>query len=196
MGILSLLFSVSLFASTDHEGILGDNFYEIDKGNYYRSAQLTDKKLEKYVKKYGIKTLINLRGISKKKWYKKQVAMVEKLGIVQYDIKMSAKRLPHRDDLLELLHLFENVERPFLVHCQGGADRTGEASAIYQMLYMNKSKKESLKMLTLKYHHLEWRMPAKRYFIKKLWQGVDWAFDSYDPCSNEWKHYDRERYCN
>mgnify|MGYP000055958669 CR=1 FL=1 len=54
---------------------------------------------------------------------------------------------------------------------------------------------EALKMLTFKYHHLSWRMPAKRYFIDELWQGVDWAIESYKPCDTDWKHYKRNEFC-
>jgi protein tyrosine/serine phosphatase len=195
MKILSvILVFITLSLGAEEEGVLGDNFHEIDPGKYYRSAQLSAKSMQKYIDRHGIKTVINLRGAKDADWYREQVKVIESNGISQFDIGMSARRLPHRDDLLALLELFENVERPILVHCQGGADRTGEASALYQMLYMGKSKEESLKMLTLKYHHLAWRMPAKRYFIKDLWQGVDWAISDYRPCETDWKHYKRHEY--
>lgn len=190
--MLVLCFSINLQA--EQEGVLGDNFHTIDSGKYYRSAQLSGKSMQKYIDRHGIKTVINLRGAKDAKWYHEQKEVIERNGITQYDIGMSARRLPHREDLLALLELFEKAERPMLIHCQGGADRTGEASALYQMLYMNKTKEEALKMLTLKYHHLSWRMPAKRYFIKDLWQGVDWAIHSYRPCESDWKHYDKEEY--
>lgn len=194
--LLILFLSFPLLSANQHEGVLGDNFHEIDNSLYFRSAQLSSKSLKKYVTKHKIKTVINLRGVSSKEWYKKQIQAVRELGIVQHDIGMSARRLPHREDLLKLLDLFENVERPILVHCQGGADRTGEASAIYQMLYMAKTKEEALKMLRFKYHHLAWRMPAKRYFIDEIWNGVDWALNDYRPCESSWKYYDREKFCN
>lgn len=176
-------------------GILGDNFHEIDDGRYYRSAQLSTRSMEKYVNRHGIKTVINLRGVSSKSWYQKEKDLLRRMNVEMIDIGMSARRLPHRDDLLKLLEAFENAERPILVHCQGGADRTGEASAIYQMLYMGKSKEEALKMLRIKYHHLSWRMPAKKYFIKNIWQGVEWIQENYYPCENDWKYYNKEKFC-
>ena len=92
---------------------------------------------------------------------------------------MSAGRLPHREDLLKLLDIFETAPRPILIHCHGGADRTGEASAIYKLEYMAKTKKQALRQLTLWYMHLKPRFPAKRYFIKDLYQGKDWVKSDY-----------------
>ncbi|MEE6250658.1 MAG: dual specificity protein phosphatase family protein [Bdellovibrionota bacterium] len=187
----ALVFTLNLFA-----GILGDNFHEIDEARYYRSAQLSAKKLEKYVEKYGIKTVINLRGESEKKWFQEEKEILHKMNVDLHSIRMSARRLPHREDLLSLIELFESAERPILVHCQGGADRTGEASALYQMLYMGKSKEQALKMLRFKYHHISWRHPAKRYFIKEIWQGKEWLVGNYYPCENaDWKYYNREEFC-
>lgn len=168
---------------------VGCNLHEIDEGKYFRSAQLSGEELESVIKEHGIKTVINLRGAKDVDWYREEAAVTERMGVTLISIGMSAKRLPHREDLIKLLDAFKTAERPMLIHCQGGADRTGEASAIYQMLYMGKTKKEALKMLTPKYFHIKKRMPAKRYFIKELWQGEDWAYNEYDPCSGEFKYY-------
>lgn len=167
------------------------NFHEVDAGQYYRSAQLKGHEIQRAIDELGIKTIINLRGGNRDdEWYQDERAVAEANGVKLIDIGMSAKRLPHREDLIKLLDSFETAERPLLVHCQGGADRTGEASAIYQMLYMGKSKEEALKMLTIKYLHLKKRMPAKRYFIDELWQGEDWARHEYDPCHSDYRYYD------
>lgn len=166
------------------------NFHEIDKGKYYRSAQLTGPEFSYAIEELGIKTIINLRGENKhRSWYQDEVATAQRYNVALINIGMSATRLPHKKDIQKLLEAFKTAERPLLIHCQGGADRTGEASAIYQMLYMKKSKSDALKMLTLKYFHIEKKMPAKRYFIKDLWQGASWALNDYDPCSGKYKYY-------
>lgn len=165
------------------------NFHEIDKDKFFRSEQLSGKEFEKMIRKHGIKTIINLRGESDSDWYKEEISAAQKHNVTHISIGMSAKRLPHKKDLIKLLESFESAVRPILIHCQGGADRTGEASAIYQMLYMGKSKDEALKMLTIRYFHLKERMPAKRYFIKDLWNGVEWVYNEYEPCKGEYKYY-------
>jgi protein tyrosine/serine phosphatase len=166
------------------------NLHEIDPGKFFRSEQMSGPELEKTINKFGIRTVINLRGESTEKWFQEEAEVVQRLGVVHVNIPMSAGRLPHRQDLIELLEAYRHAPLPILIHCQGGADRSGEAAAIYQMIYMGKSKSEALQMLTPKYFHFEAKKPAKRYFIKEVWQGETWAYNDYDPCSGEYKFYD------
>lgn len=169
------------------------NFHEVDKDKFYRAGQLNEKELKEIISKHKIKTIINLRGEAQNSdWYEVEERLSTDNNINLVNIHMSAKYIPHKDNLIKLLDTFETAERPILIHCKAGADRTGEASAIYQMEYMGKSKKNSLKMLTPKYHHISIFKPAKRYFIKKLWKGVEWARTSYDPCVDKYRYYKKE----
>ena len=169
------------------------NLHIVDEGQLYRSGQMTQEELTKAVDTLGIKTIINLRGSAPdKEWYRKEKKAAQRLGVEHIDIRMSAKRLPHRDDLLELLKAFQSAERPILIHCQGGADRTGEASALYKMIYMGESKEVALKQLNLfGYGHVKQRFPAKRYFIKHVWQGEEWMLENYKPCQADYLFYDK-----
>ncbi len=193
----TMTFALSAFATDFHptaieaQAILGDNFYEVQAGQLYRSAQMSTVSFEKYIQKYGIKTVINLRGASPgEPWYEQEADLMKQLNVLHINIPMSAKRLPHRQDLLTLLDAFQNAPRPILIHCKEGADRTGEASALWQMLYMGKSKEQAMSMLSPKYGHFASLMPAKDYFIQTVWQGLDWAYQSYNPCSGQYKYYD------
>jgi protein tyrosine/serine phosphatase len=171
---------------------LGANFYEIDPGQYYRSAQLSSAQLENYIKQYKIQTVINLRGENRgEAWYQAEEETTNRLNVGLINIGMSANRLPHREDLIKLLEAFKDAPRPLLVHCQAGADRTGEASALYQMIYMGKPKVEAMKMLNIRYGHIASAKPAKDYFIQSVWAGVDWAYQSYQPCAGQYQYYDK-----
>ncbi len=176
--------------------LISCNFHEVDPGKLYRSNQLTGKQFSKAIEKLGIKTIINLRGESPtKEWYQEESQVAEEYGVELINIKMRASHIPTKENLIKLLESFESAERPILIHCQAGADRTGEATAIYQMEYMGKSKKEALKMLTPRYLHLKKKYPAKRYFFKR-YEGVEWAYNEYDPCSDEWEMFPKDLYCN
>lgn len=165
-------------------------YYEVDTAKVFRSAQPSADNI-KEAANAGIKTVINLRGPNPgHTWYDAEKEATTKAGILQIDIPMSADRLPHRRDLIKLLDAFKTVPRPMLIHCMAGVDRTGEASAIYQMLYMGKSREEALKMLSSEFMHYEVNKPAKIYFIRDVWQGEEWARNEYDPCSGKYKHYD------
>ncbi len=188
-----LLFSLIFFVAAQAQSAY--NFHEIDPGKFYRSEQLNMRDFEKYLKKYGFKTIVNLRG-PRFKDYEAQKYMAEQYGAKYYTISHSAKTIPTRENLLALLDAFETGERPIYVHCKGGADRTGEASALYQLLYMHKTMKQALKMLTVKYLHFKMFYPAKTYFIKKVWGGLDWAVNEYEPCSGQYKYFDVAANCS
>lgn len=174
----------------------GKNFHEVVPGEFYRSAQLTGKEFEAAIKDHGIKTIINLRGEKPgSDWFENEVAAAEKHGVQLVSIGMRASRIPHRQDLIKLLDVYANAPRPILVHCQGGADRTGEATAIYAMEYMGWSRKRALKMLTLKYYHFRVFTPAKSYFIRNVYNGETWARTEYDPCAADYKYYDKSKLC-
>ncbi|MBU1007722.1 tyrosine-protein phosphatase [Candidatus Dependentiae bacterium] len=156
-----------------------DKFYEIDKNKLFRSKQLSPRKLASYIKRFNIKTIINLRGENPHEaWWRREQKIVSQLGINFYNIAMSARRLPYKKDLLLLLHLYNHAPRPILIHCNGGADRTGEAAALWMLDQQNKSKKEALKQLTFRYGHVSWRNKKKRQFIK-MWLGRSWAQSQY-----------------
>lgn len=171
------------------------NFHEIDPGKYYRSAQLSKAEFKKYIEQYGIRTVINLRGAEpKEKWYKDEMAITKELGVEHYDIAMDAFTIPTRENLIQLLDLYQEVPRPILLHCKKGKDRTGEASAVYVQEYMGASKKESLQMLTKKYNYTRWIAPAKHYFIDDVYKGEQWAREEYDPCKQQYS-YEGKKAC-
>jgi hypothetical protein len=61
LSAIAVFLFVRVFAYTSIFRI-SKNFYEIDPGKYYRSAQLTKFELEDVVKRHGIKTVISVRG--------------------------------------------------------------------------------------------------------------------------------------
>jgi protein tyrosine/serine phosphatase len=174
---------------------LSKNFHVVQENALYRSAQLDREELEQAIDHFHIKTVINLRGERPgQKWYDDEADVAAGHGVELINIGMSPDRLPHRDDLIKLLDAFKTAERPILIHCQAGADRTGEAVAIYQMEYMGKSRENALKSLTPKYNHYSLVKPAKRYFIKR-WVSEHWARNVYDPCVQEYSYYDQAANC-
>ncbi len=172
------------------------NIHTVEEGQLYRSATLKPNALENLIQKKDIKTIINLRGESSSEWYQKEVEVVQKTGITLENIQMRASRLPLRKDLLKLIELFETAERPILIHCQAGADRTGEAAAMWVIDQMDGDQEDGLEQLTLKYKHLRWAKPAKSYFIKNIYQNSKWALENYFPCQSEWSYFDKEELCS
>ncbi len=157
-----------------------NNFHCVEKGKLYRSAQMSHKTLRWYIKKYGIKTVINLRGIHPgKRWWRLERFTVLNGGAHYFNISMHAGQLTKKEDLKKLLSIYQSAKGPILIHCQGGADRTGEASALWRIEMQRKSKKRALKQLSMHYNHIKSWYPAKRFLIKE-WRGQKWLENSYN----------------
>jgi len=113
------------------------NFYKIDD-NLYRSAQPTAEGM-KELKKYGIKSIINLRGFHSDK------DEIGKLKLKRYRIKINTWDLKdeHVIKFLKIVNAKENY--PILVHCKHGADRTGTMSAVYRIVKQGWTKEEAIR---------------------------------------------------
>lgn len=165
------------------------NFYEIDPGKFYRSAQLDKEEFAEAFEKHGIKTVINFRGPQDGDWYKDEVEVTKKFGVKLINIPMQTHLIPNRDHLLEIFEAYESAERPILIHCKSGSDRTGLATTLYKMEVLGMEKEKAIEEeLNLKYLHIRWTTPAQTYFMK-FYQGKDWAKEKYFPCWENFKYY-------
>jgi len=172
------------------------NFHVIDPGKFYRSAQLGKDEFDGIVAKYGIKTVINLRGSQPGEWwFDDEKSALERLHVRMENIGFSTEQMQTKEDWVSFIQLLRTAERPILVHCRSGADRTGEASAVYMMDYMGTDRTTALEQLSLKYLHVSMFMPAKRLFVEN-YQGADWLMNKYNPCDAPFREYARsESHC-
>jgi protein tyrosine phosphatase (PTP) superfamily phosphohydrolase (DUF442 family) len=163
------------------EGIYRDNFHIVQDGVLYRSAQLSSDALDEYIKQYHIKTIINLRGKHPdQKWWKKEKATAARNNVALFDIPTSAETLTSKENLRAILDVFDHAPRPILVHCLAGADRTGEAAALWVLDQMKGSTADALAELSPRYRHSALKYPAKDFLIK-IWRGRDWFYNEYNP---------------
>ncbi len=108
------------------------NFRSVVPQKVYRSAQPTLAQLEEWVARYGIKTVINLRG-DESEIIAKEKALLDELGVKMLSLRLSSKRLPARFILLNLMDMIEKAQPPMLIHCRSGIDRAGTASTLAAM---------------------------------------------------------------
>ncbi len=162
-----------------HVGEVFDNFYTVDEGQFYRSHLLPPQTLDKYIKKIGIKTVLHLCGELDGESCASEKAVAEQNGIFFFSLSMSAVYLTNNTDLMKVLTIFQEAPRPILVHCMGGADRTGEVSALWVLDQQKKDKSEAFKQLAITYGHRKYKNSAKDFLIE-IWQGREWAFNVYD----------------
>ncbi|KQB97152.1 protein tyrosine phosphatase [Loktanella sp. 1ANDIMAR09] len=128
------------------------NFDQVSEG-VYRSNHPDHKRFEAYAA-MGIKTILNLRGVAKQPHYLFEVESCERLGLALVTMHMSARAAPRRERLLAIIAAFEEMERPFLMHCKSGADRTGLVAALYLMVHDGKSVAEARRQLSFRYLHI------------------------------------------
>jgi protein tyrosine/serine phosphatase len=109
-----------------------DNFHTVVAGELYRSARPSPQEIAEWHKRYGIKTIINLQGPHPyADWYREEKATAESLGITLIDHQMSAQRDVQAPEVEKILNILQTAQRPILVHCRNGADRSGLVSAFY-----------------------------------------------------------------
>jgi predicted protein tyrosine phosphatase len=113
--------------------VINANFREVITQKVYRSAQPSPTQLRKWVSRYGIRTVINLRGNAGKITAQEQ-AVANELGVKIINIRhFKSSSLPTKDTLAKLIQAIETAEQPILIHCHAGVDRSGTASALAAM---------------------------------------------------------------
>lgn len=132
------------------------NFHEVAPSILYRSKQLSADQFDHFIKKYGIKTVINLRGTSPAaKWYQDEIKIMERDTVAHLDIHLSAVRYVAPKKVDSIMAVAASAAKPILVHCQGGADRTGLFCAAWKYKIERYSSSEAIgKQLTWKYGHI------------------------------------------
>ena len=109
-----------------------NNFHEVIPGELYRSGQFWKGDVAHYSSEYNIRSIINLRGKNTgSEWYDDEIREADQAGVKHIDFRMSSKSMLSRDELVELIAIMENAPKPLLIHCNGGANRTSLAAAVY-----------------------------------------------------------------
>lgn len=162
--------------------MLGDNFHTVESEKLYRSMQLSPKNLEDYIKKYGIKSVINLRGEQPdQSWWIDEKNVCEQNNVAYFNLLMAAENFSRKEDLQRLLEIYDAAPTPMLIHCLAGTDRTGEAAALWCIEKMGMSNQEAMEQMEfLKYHHCKWMFPKKDLLIE-FWGGRTWLDNDYQP---------------
>ena len=135
--------------------LVGWNFHTVIPGRVYRAAQPDARALGWYVRRHGVRTVINLNGCcDPKPQYLDECRATHRLDVSQEDIGMSAGRLPAVPALRHLLEVLDHAEYPVLIHCHRGIDRTGLASALALLLFTDATPDAARRELGLVRGHL------------------------------------------
>jgi protein tyrosine/serine phosphatase len=147
------------------------NIHAVEPGEAYRAAQLSADDLKALIADKGIKTVLNLRGERPgTAWYEAEKAVAASAGARLVDIRLSDGRVPDDATLKRVVETLRGAEKPILIHCMAGADRTGLVAALYEATVRGAPPDEARRQLSFRYGHFPW--------IGKT-GAMDRAFDRY-----------------
>ena len=109
-------------------------FARVEKSVLYRSGQPNGLMLERLFRDYGIKTVVNLRGVQETVLDPEANGYTD--AVERYHLKMIYLPLStnHAECAKEFLAILaDKANLPALVHCAGGKERTGMMVAVYRL---------------------------------------------------------------
>ncbi len=171
----------------DHAILRGiwKNQHEITPG-VWRSNHPTEHRL-KELKAKGIQTILTLRGDAPTAHFLTEQEMCTRLDLPLHSIALNARAAPPQETILDLIKTFRQIEKPFVMHCKSGADRSGFAAAIYLMVIENASVSSARQMLSPRYLHFRLGRSAILDHILDCFEDSqnpdfeNWVRTDYDP---------------
>lgn len=149
---------ISSMFTKDHNFInyFRDNLYEIAPG-VYRGAQPTMGQLKKLRDKLGIKTIINLKNDNRKSaYFLFEEERCKELGLKLVNVGISSRSLPSTQQLIEYKKVLEEeMEKPVLIHCKAGADRTSNFCTLYQYFIEKRKMKDTNQLKFFPYGYMK-----------------------------------------
>ena len=131
---------------------INHNFETITEGKVYKSGVIPPNKIDSYVKKYHIKSIIDLRfpgtgdDVNNPEIPAELTAekiAVEKIKGVNY-FNNGSDQVPVQKNLDIFFKIMDNpANYPVLIHCYHGVGRAEMYSAIYRIEYENMNKEEA-----------------------------------------------------
>lgn len=170
LGLAAAVTALSAYLTHLH---LSGNFHEVVAEELYRSAQVTAEDIFNYRSRYGIGSILNLRGASDDGWYVEETAAADRLGIVHADFAMSASRQLGEDEAAQLVALMRRLPKPLLVHCRHGSDRTGLAMALYLAAISGADEETAEGQLSLRFGHFAVPVLSDAWPMDESWERLE-----------------------
>jgi protein tyrosine phosphatase (PTP) superfamily phosphohydrolase (DUF442 family) len=127
------------------------NLHQIADG-VWRGGQPTPRQLHAFARRGG-RSVVSLRAGRGFGSLPLELEACRETGLTYHNFVLRARALPTRDELRAAARLFQTAERPLLLHCLSGADRSGFASALFLMLAESRPLAEAQRQLSRRYGH-------------------------------------------
>jgi protein tyrosine/serine phosphatase len=133
--------------------LIWSNFAAVAPGRLYRCNHPTPQRLVALTRRYGLRTLINLRGTTNNGSDALSREAAANLGLDFIDMALESRGAPQRDRILRLDDIFRTMRAPALMHCKSGADRAGLAAGLF-VLFHGGTARQALQQLSLRFGHI------------------------------------------
>ena len=141
--LLSLVCTVNLYAQQNEaRKIESDYFKKLYRINdsVFRSEQ-PRKKGFRELETMGVKTILNLRRL------KDDTRKAKGTELHLEHLRLKSGEITEQD-IIEALRLLKEAEKPVLIHCWHGSDRTGVVTAAYRIIFENWPKEKAIEEFT------------------------------------------------
>jgi protein-tyrosine phosphatase len=117
---------------------IAKRFGAVIPGRVYRSGQISKWMLDETIAEHGIAVIVDLQGVDPESEDQKyEIAAAERLGVELLRFPLAGDGtgdIARYADAVEAMAESERADRPVLVHCAAGSQRTGGAIASYRLL--------------------------------------------------------------
>jgi protein tyrosine/serine phosphatase len=163
------------------------NFAAVAPGRLYRCNHPIPGRLAALTRRHGIRTLINLRGLTRNGSDALSREMAGRLGLDFVDMALESRGAPQLDRILRLHDIYRSMRAPGLIHCKSGADRAGLAAGLF-VLFEGGSAAQALGQLSLRFGHVRRSRTGilDAFFLRYAREGegrkpfLDWVRQDYD----------------
>jgi protein tyrosine/serine phosphatase len=167
--------------------LVWSNFATVVPGQLYRCNHPTPARLTALTRRYGLKTLINLRGETGNGSDALSREAARMLGLEMLDAPLDSRGAPQRERILRLFDIFREMRPPALLHCKSGADRAGLAAGLF-VLFQGGTTRQALAQLSLRFGHIRQArtgvLDAFLHHYAREAEGrkpfLDWVREDYD----------------
>ncbi len=172
----------------------GPNWHVVIPDQVYRSAQLSEVELAEAVRRFGLKSVINLRGeCPETDWFQWEQRVLTRLGVRHFNVNLSTYEPPSPLELRRLTDDLRTCPKPVLIHCRRGSDRTSLAAAIAQLLLADASLDQAERQLSLRFGHMPFgkvQFLDEAYADYRAWLGQR----GWEHAPDRWVRFVREDY--
>jgi len=160
-------------------------------GRLYRCNHPLPFRLSALVRRWGIRSVLNLRGATGSGSDALSRERAGQLGLDFIDLPMSSGRAPPRERLLALIDALQTLREPALVHCKSGADRAGLAATVFLLLQGVPVAEAMRRQLSLRWGHLARSRAGVLDAMLRAYASegegrmgfADWVRELYDPAA-------------